>query len=269
VFLVWRSFLGLPEAAPNAVRQGRPAFPEPSAAADLDWTIVQNRAAVVPEKNGKLAARFRLAGTFFEFGTAADSRRMAILDDIGAGFQRIVSENDRIDDVQVVSIFGDRVLLRAGSEEAVLRLRFVAHGAAGATSAGAGVGTPLGAAGRFGGKQIGPNRWVFSREKLMAYYQGLRDEPERLVKLFDSLKPVYGKGRAIQGYYLGIEGEEDFFEAAGMRQGDVVRSVNSLRMTSRRRAEFLIRQFVANRANAFVLDIERNGQAAKLVYELR
>ena len=122
---------------------------------------------------------------------------------------------------------------------------------------------------KYGGKMVGENSWVFNRQRLLDYYQELRDEPERLVKVFDSLKPLYTPDRRITGYHLGIEGEADFFEAAGMKEGDIVRAVNDVPMTNRRRAEHMISQFVTDQANAFVIEIERNGAPARLVYEVR
>jgi type II secretory pathway component PulC len=103
----------------------------------------------------------------------------------------------------------------------------------------------------------------------MDYYAELRDEPERLVKIFDSMKPVYSQDRKITGYQLGIEGEADFFASTGLQQGDVVTSVNSMEMTSRNRAEYFIKEFIADRANAFVLDVQRGGNPLKLMYEVR
>jgi hypothetical protein len=122
---------------------------------------------------------------------------------------------------------------------------------------------------KFGGRQVGDNRWVFRRQAIMDYYSTLRDEPERLVRIFDSMKPMYDAENRIEGYHLGIEGEADFFAAAGLREGDVVRKVNSMEMTSRRRAEYFIKEFVADRANAFIIDVERDGQPLKLMYEVR
>jgi len=89
------------------------------------------------------------------------------------------------------------------------------------------------------------------------------------VALFDSLKPVYEEAGGIEGYRVGIEGEGGFFEAAGLVEGDVVRRVNSMRMTNRRRAEYFIGEFVADRANVFVLDIERGNEKKKLIYQVR
>ena len=127
----------------------------------------------------------------------------------------------------------------------------------------------MGATDRYGGKQAGKQRWVFKRQALLNYYQELMDQPDRLVALFDSLKPMYNDRRKIEGYYLGVEGEKDFYDAVGLKEGDVVRSVNSMKMTSRRRAEYFISEFVKDRANAFILDIERGGKPVQLRYEVR
>jgi len=42
-----------------------------------------------------------------------------------------------------------------------------------------------------------------------------------------------------------------------------------MQMTSRNRAEYFISEFVADRANAFVIEIERAGKAEKFVYQVR
>ncbi len=120
----------------------------------------------------------------------------------------------------------------------------------------------------FGGRQVSENRWVFSRQKLLEYYGQLRDEPERLVKVFDSLKPVYTDDRKISGYRLKAEGERAFFDAVGLREGDVIRSVNSIKMTNRRRAEMMIRDFVENRSSAFVFEVERDGKPQRQIYSV-
>jgi hypothetical protein len=179
---------------------------------------------------------------------------------------------DRLEDVLVARVFQDSVILRAGALEERLWLSFSkpATGASetGTTDAG-GRAEAVGPTDRFGGKRIGEHRWVFKRKAILDYYGELRDEPERLVQVFDSMKPLYDENERITGYHLGIEGEGEFFEAVGLKEGDVVRSVNSMRMTSRRRAEYFIKEFVADRANAFIIDIERGGEKQKLMYEVR
>jgi hypothetical protein len=132
-----------------------------------------------------------------------------------------------------------------------------------------GAGDYAGGDGRFGLRQTGSNRWVFGRDPLMQYYKELMDQPERLVAVFDSLKPSYTPQGKIDGYRLNVEGEGEFFKAAGLREKDIVRSVNSLPMTSRRRAENFIKQFVTDNASAFVLEVERDGSVKKLIYEMR
>ena len=75
------------------------------------------------------------------------------------------------------------------------------------------------------------------------------------------------KDNVLAGYRLNTSlGEKEFYTQVGLQDGDVVRRVNSMRMTSQRRAEYFIGEFVQNRLGAVVIDIERNGQPKKLVY---
>jgi len=112
-------------------------------------------------------------------------------------------------------------------------------------------------------------RWLFKRGPLVEYYQTMMDNPERMAKLFDSLKPLYDGNRKINGYKVGIDGEIDFFQEVGLREGDVVKAVNSLEMSNRRRAIYFINEFVNDRANIFVLDVERDGKVEKLIYQVQ
>jgi hypothetical protein len=248
---------------------------EPRDVAGLDWSLFQNRDGSISVDGGSLAKRLRLAGTFFDYGVEADSRR-AVLDDLVGGEQHVVGEGDGVAGVVVVRIYGDRIVLRPGTgEEQQLWLGFAKPGGGSDTGDGEGeqgvgeAGFGLGSDGLFGGKQVGEHRWVFQRQALLDYYQELRDEPERLLQVFDSLKPVYDADRRIEGYRLGIEGEAEFFDAVGMVQGDVIRSVNSMKMTNRRRAEYFIKEFVADRCNVLILEIERDGAPVKAIYHVR
>jgi type II secretory pathway component PulC len=83
------------------------------------------------------------------------------------------------------------------------------------------------------------------------------------------MKPVRDEGNKITGYVVGIEGEREFFDAVGLRQGDIVRAVNSIPMTNRRRAEAFIDQFLKDQMNAVVLEVERSGQSTKQIYQMQ
>lgn len=253
-----------------------PSWPKQAdAGVSTRWSVFQGSNDIVPSKTGELAKRFRLAGTFFEYitGDAKSDTRRAILDDLRNKTQYITKEQDKIDDVTIVSILRDRVILRDLSGEEELWLSFAKSGASGAKPGEGEGNTPESAisdiTAQFGGKQIGKNRWVFKRKALLDYYSGLRDEPKRLLHVFDSLKPARDKNNKINGYILDITGEADFFHAVGLKEGDIIRSANSMRMKNRNRAEYLINEFIADRANAFVLDVQRNGKKEKLIYQIR
>ncbi|MDD4872391.1 MAG: hypothetical protein PHR77_17705 [Kiritimatiellae bacterium] len=283
--LLVRAYYGIP-AEPEPDNQRINLVDKLSSRSNLviDCSVFQSREGNVLSSPGTpTSSRFRLAGTFFEYlfdenstGSTGEIKR-AIIDDLKNGNQAIVREGEKIDDITVIKIFNDRVVLRDNSGlDEQLWLTFSGLGAASKVTTGTNdvnlaSGAQIQGIDKFGGKQVGERRWVFSREKLLEYYQGLRDEPDRLVKVFDSLKPVYdGKtaGR-IGGYRLGVEGESDFFKSVGLQEGDVVRSVNSMQMTNRRRAEYFISEFVSDRANAFILEVERGGKQEKLLYEVR
>lgn len=219
---------------------------------------------------GSIARRLRLAGTFFMEDEAGNSIRKAIVDDLQGGLQHIVSEGQCVVEISVVTVKQSSVLFRApdGSEEE-LSLSFSARAGSQPDRSGSDDATAQVEEDKFGGSRMGEQRWVFSRSKLVGYYGELMNEPERLLKVFDSLKPEWTQEGKISGYRVKVEGEGDFFASVGLQESDIVRSVNTMKMTSRRRAEYFIKEFVENRLNAFVLDIERDGKPVRLVYEVR
>jgi len=242
-----------------------------------DWSIFQS--SVGSSAGHSISSvRLRLAGTFFEYHNeiaGPKDIRKAIIDDLRRGIQVIVREGDLVEEINIVKIYRDRVIIRMpdGTDEQ-LWLNFSGRQTPSLT--GPSTNNVQDADSRkivgdkFGGRQVGENRWVFSRQSLLDYYKELRDEPERLVKVFDSLRPIYEQGaNRINGYSLNVEGEAEFFKSVGFRQGDIVRTVNSMNMTSRKRAEYFIGEFISDRANAFIIDIERDGKPQKLIYEVR
>jgi type II secretory pathway component PulC len=216
---------------------------------------------------GEAARKFRLAGTFFAVGVNQQSRK-AILDDLLKKTQLLVNEGDLLDgDFQVVSILSDKIILRKGGMEEQILLCFAGKGGAKPADAGARGNIVIETQNRFG-KRVGDKRWVLKRAELMSYYSELLNNTDRLAKIYESLKPVY-EGQNIAGYNLDIEGEAEIFGAIGLKQGDIIRQVNSLPMTSQLRAEYFLNEFVKNRVNGFVIDIEREGKKDRLIYMVR
>jgi len=269
------AYLSLPEvtAADAKGVVPAPSWPRPTAPESINWTAFARRRDKIAVKAGTLAKRFRLVGTFTVHADNGDSPvRRAVLDDSKVRRQHITAEGDTIDDVTVVSVLADRVVLRDTTGEETLWLSFSKSGA-GRTDGAGGPEQVVAYAGEswnaFGGRRIGEFQWIFKRQALSDYYQELRDNPDRLVKVFDSLEPLRSAEGRIEGYALNVKGETAFFDAVGMLQGDVVRRVNQMKMTSRQRAEYFISEFAKDRANAFVLDIERKGKPEKLIYQVR
>jgi hypothetical protein len=246
----------------------------PDPLADIDWTPLHDRGGGHALNMGVLAKRFRLAGTYQVVDPQGQVTRRAILDESGAeSRQRIVREGEQFDDIEIRRILLESIVIVGPSGEEQLWLSFSSPVESGTSGHDGEMSIEeLLAAGGFdeyGGKRIGENRWLFRRADLVDYYQELRDNPERLLKVFDSMKPLYDANRQITGYFLGTEGEGKFFNSVGLLEGDVVRSVNSMEMTNRRRAEYFINEFVSDRLNAFVIELERAGEKQQFVYEVR
>ena len=255
----------------------QPKWPDPVSIEENSWSVFQPlRAGAPPSNLGPLASRFRLAGTFFAFGDNSDTSNSyckAIVDDLQKKEQCLVSEGDDLGGVRVTRILRDRVVLAGPTGEEELWLSFAggrtgsnALSAAGAAASGPAEAQSL-EVNRFG-KRVGEGRWVLSRDALMGYYREVMEDPERVASLYVSMKPDYKEG-VVSGYIVDPEGEQDFFKATGLQDGDIVRRVNSMNMISQRRAEYFISEFVKNRVSALVLDIERDGQAKKLIYMIR
>lgn len=218
---------------------------------------------------------YRLAGTFFNDDDHGRQIRQAVLDDIRKHDQRIVAEGDTWDDIRVESIYIDHVvLIQSGIREEIwLSLLTSSSGSSASQSDGAVTNSAIGSevvisTNRFG-SQVADYRWVFKRQALMDYAKSVADDSVRMAQLFDSLKPIYDERKRIRGYELETQGEADFFRDVGLKENDQVQKVNGMDMSNRRRAEFFISEFTNNRMNVFVLDIQRNGQNQKLIYQLQ
>lgn len=243
---------------------------EPASLADCAWSVIHSSNSSMNPSSGSVSQSFRLAGTFIAYGGQNDKRR-AILDDLRARRQKIVAENEEIDDFIVLRIFTDRIVVKGHDGEEQLWLNFSSSRQATNESKQEDSNDNIAFVpkeGRFG-SQVGENSYVFNRDALLSYYNELMNEPQRLVTVFDSLKPIWTEDRKISGYHLDIEGEADFFKEIGWQQGDIVRAVNSMEMSNRHRAEYFIREFVADRANAFLMDMERGDEQIKMVYRVR
>jgi type II secretory pathway component PulC len=257
------------------------AWPSPVTIEPDDWGVVERRGDGDHAHMGPLGQRFRLAGTFFAYpGEGApthDGTRHAILDDLRGRKQHLVQENDEVDTIRVVSIFRDRIILRGAAGEEELWLSFTGRTAEPA------VPDPEERAelplrfedlpaletSRFG-KRIGENRWVFQRDELVRYFDELQEDPERMTAIFMAMQPDYDEEEGhVAGFQLEMLGEDVLYMAAGFQNGDIVRMVNSMPMTSPARAEYFIREFLNERISALVFDIERDGREEKLIHLIR
>jgi type II secretory pathway component PulC len=223
-----------------------------------------------PAAAGELSARYRLAGVFLILSDADRSggeNRCAILDERSSQQQFLAMEGEWIGSVRVVRVEPDFVVLSDGErEETVVLAAGTLAGQAGTPTAASADVPAILETNRFG-HRIGETRWEFNRQAVLDYYQEMMDNPERLASLFLAMEADRDEEGRVAGYRLNMEaGEKEFYSLVGFQHGDVIRRVNSMRMTSQRRAEYFIGEFVQNRLGAVVIDVERNGEPKKLIY---
>ncbi|MCX7817740.1 MAG: hypothetical protein N2652_00755 [Kiritimatiellae bacterium] len=251
-------------------------WPAAPVIAPADWLPLRARAGGPPGSGAdetRAPARYRLAGTLLlrtDDGTVRYGR--AIIDDTEEKRQLVLAEQETSGDLRVLRIDWNRATVEIAGQVYTLSMRFAGNVAPpsepGGVIAAAASAAPLEVS-RFG-RKVQPDRWLIEREAVLEYYRELRDDPVRVARLYESFRPVReGPDGHITGYELNILGEEEFLRAVGLQQGDVVRAVNSMPMTSQSRAEFFIAEFLKENLNAIVLDIERNRQPQKLVYLIR
>ena len=260
-----------------------PAFPEPEPIEARYWhTFYPVKSGVVAD--APIAQRYQLAGTYLAFTQGAPetspaaSTRIAVLDDLTANKQVLVYEGRMVDDHKVVLVEENRAVLE-GPGGRVELWRRVSGGAVPRAVAvdpnegddersdGSFFDAPALETNRFG-KRIDKDRWIFERKALMGYYEEMMANPARLVTLYKSFRPDRKDGE-VAGFQFKTEGEADFFKAVGFQDGDVVRTVNSMQMTSQRRAEFFMGEFVRENLNAIVIEVEREGELRNLIYLIR
>lgn len=233
------------------------------------WSHFKGEAAAGAVPEGPLGERYRLAGVFRMLGGGGEC---AILDDLKEKRQLLLSTGEEEEGLKVEEVGADYAVVSDGTRRERLGISSGAAGGGGGGASAVAVASAEPAVistNRFGSR-LGETRWEFSRDAVMEYYQEMMDNPERLVGLFNALEPDYGADESIEGYRLNTErGEAKFFDEVGLKQGDVVRRVNSLHMTSQKRAEHFIGEFVKGNLGAVVLDIEREGKPQKLVYLIK
>ena len=259
------------------------SWPERSIILPAYWNVFNHAGtgSSIANPSSSLDKLLRLAGTFLyergEADTYSSATRIAIVDDLEKKEQLMLSEGDEIAGATIQRIYNDRVLLYYNGKPVELWLSYLDETesvperitanpeSSEITEFGK---IPAIEENRFG-KRIEEDRWVLKKSVLKDYYQELAEDPERLANLYVSFKPTRDQQQNIQGYELDIIGEHDFLSNLGLTQNDVVRQVNSMKMTSQKRAEFFIGEFARDNLNALVLDIERDGEEKKLIYLIR
>jgi hypothetical protein len=239
-------------------------------------------AAVVPE----WADRYRLAGTHVVTETNAVEgvegpvASQAFMEDRSSGQGFWVARGAQLDEHELVEVTHKSAVFEAADGAQITFALFAGTAVASARNAGSVSEPEPGESAsepmtfeempaletsRFG-KRIGENRWLFDRDKVLEYADDVQEDPLRLARMLAAMQPEFDEERAVTGFKLSLLGENELYEAAGFQEGDVVRQVNSMAMTSPARARYFIREFLNGNMGAVVFDIERDGQTQKLIH---
>ena len=277
-FTSWGNATVVEKANSNSIKETAPEFttlPEANLFAAANEVVTERP---IRTSSGALAKRFRLAGTIFGTQNFGASNPQAIIDDNQLVRQSVVMRGDEIvPGISVVEIKKSSIILRdaTGEEELFLEKRSspATAVARNTTDDQPKELTREQAAKSFGGVEVFPGRWEFDRQVVLDYYDELMNNGERMLSVFDSMDPVYETdavgAKIITGYVVGVEGEQTLFTAAGLENGDIVRTVNSVPMANRRFAERFIKEFVNGQTEMFVLEVERDGKIEKKVYTIK
>jgi len=275
------TFASLPRdlKEPSDIEVTAPSVPAVIHHGETPWGVFRATTRLSGDGGGSMGDRYRYAGSFSSLSWNNQGEMMttrkAILDDLVQKKQFMALVDQVFDGIRVISIERKQIVLEENARQEILRLGFMQVLPMAGTSDQKNKNDdtrfedmPALDRSRFG-KRIGETRWVLKRDAIMEYYQELIEDPQRIASMYLSLKPIWDETNNVEGYYLGQEGENDFFSAMGFQEGDVVRKVNSMRMVSQRRAEYLLKEFSDSTLNTFVFDIERKGKKQKMIYLVR
>lgn len=230
----------------------------------------------VAEGNVEIA-RYKLAGTFQVLQSEEEGiESAALVDDLEQGVQQIVWVGDDVGFFEVTSISENRLTLSRGDRSWVLALSGAPASSVTAQTEETEEVTvdpldlPALETSRFG-KKVKENYWVMEREVLKNYIDEMMMPRNmiRTVNLYRSFSQVAEEGDDEPGFQIGMKAEEEFFRDMGLQDGDIIRRVNSMKMKTQRRAEYLLKEFYNDNMSAIVLDVERGGEMQQHIYLVR
>jgi hypothetical protein len=268
-----RSAGQIPEVQVGGTR--RPDLPNPPSAEA--WPGDEVWAGAEEVRGSDLVTRYTLAGTFQVFrGETEEVESVALVDDQETGVQRMVREGGKLGVFAVGGITEDRLSLRWEGRTWVLTLsgvQMVREAPQPGETAEEGTDPfdlPALETTRFG-KRVKENYWILRKEALKDYIDEMM-EPRNMVRtvnLYRSFTQMTEEGDDEPGFRIGMKAEKNFFEEMGLQDGDIIRSANSMKMSSQLRAEYLLREFYNDNMSAIVLDVERDGESQQHIYLVR
>lgn len=213
-------------------------------------------AAPVEQAAAPTQLKLKLWGTaVFDTGNS-----FSIIEDLGARKQGVYAVNDLVPgNATVKSITWDRVVLSHNGKDEILELEEAKSTAPGRAVAAAAPAAP--AAGGTGIQQTAENEYSVPRTEVDTAL-------ENMSQLFTQIRAVpHFEGGQSVGFRLFAIRRGSLFDRIGLKNGDIIRSINGNEMNDPSKAVALLQEL--RDASNLDVDITRNQQPQKLTYSIQ
>jgi type II secretory pathway component PulC len=113
------------------------------------------------------------------------------------------------------------------------------------------------------------NRFDLTRAPVVSFGESIQADSARKQRLAESFIPSLNAEDQIIGFRVSDRCEPELSARFGLQTGDILLKINSIRITRSRRLEYLADEFMKNRANIFILDLNRDGTRLRQIYVFR
>jgi general secretion pathway protein C len=187
-----------------------------------------------------------------------------IVEDLAQRKQDLYRLGDAISDATVKAIEWDRVVLNRGGQDEILQLETTAGaGAPGGAPAAQAFSRPAAPGVASDGRiqAVGDNEYAVERSQV-------DDALENMSQLFTQIRAVpHFEGGKATGFRLFAIRSGSLFDRIGLKNGDIVQSINGSEMTDPARALALLQEL--RNESGLTVEVIRNRQPQTLTYQIR
>jgi hypothetical protein len=113
------------------------------------------------------------------------------------------------------------------------------------------------------------NRFIIDRAPIVATCNDIQQDTTRLQSVAAAFALAHDSENRIVGFQVSVQAESDLATKLGLQDGDILLKINDMHVIKRSRLEQFAKDFIDNKANAFVIELDRRGKRIKQVYVFR